>query len=495
MSNFDGFVGSAYNAAASLQDNQLSINYYVEMDHNASAKTPTALLSAPGLFDLGQSTYTGEVRGMWVLPNGTAIVVIGASVVLMTAFVTGSLAVRPTFSYALKGTLLTTSGPVSISDNGAGNICVIVDGANMYVYNVVTGAFTVSADQAFLGSNIVCEMDGWFIFAKPNSQTFYTSPLYWNGVTPFDGTYFALKDDAHDNIVTMAVQNRQVWLIGTETTEVWYNAGNPYFPFSRLQGTLQQIGCVATFSINRYKAGLIWLGRSERGNNQVFMVEGYAARDIANPAMAYQINQYSYVGDARGYVYSEEGHDFYVLIFPTANVTWVFDITTGEWHQRASYDPVAGVFNRQRANGIINIGNMIIAGDYTTGQLYWQTRTVYVDGNYPLVSVRRAPHMWDHSDRARMRHNRLQIEFKPGSAPQAGGYATNPQAILSWSNDGGQTFGNDHFAAIGKSGETLNRCMWRRLGLARDRVYQVTVSDPVNRDIVGASIMGEPYNT
>ena len=93
-----------------------------------------------------------------------------------------------------------------------------------------------------------------------------------------------------------------------------------------------------------------------------------------------------------------------------------------------------------------------------------------------------------------MRHTRLEIEFKPGSAQQTGTF-TNPQAILTWSDDGGQTFGNDHFASLGQSGQTKNRCIWRRLGIARDRVYQVTVSDPVNRDIVGASIMGEPYRT
>lgn len=494
MANFQGFIGSTYNAAASLQDNQLSINYYVEVDRNNGAKTPTALLSAPGLSDAGQSVYSGEVRGMHALPGGTkALLVVGTRLLTMTVSGT-SASGRPLYTYVLIGTLLTGAGPVGISDNGAGNICVIVDGPYMYVYNTSAGTFARSTDPAFLGSNVVCEVDGWFVFAKPNSQIFYTSPIYWDGVAPFDGTYFALKDNAHDNIVTLTIQNREVWVIGSETTEVWYNAGNQYFPFSRLQGTMQQIGCAATASLSRHRTGLIWLGSSERGNNQVLQYEGYAATVISNPAMAYQINQYTTISDAHSYVYSEEGHDFYVLIFPTANATWVYDLTTGEWHNRASYNPVSGTFNRQRANCAISFQNTVIAGDYATGQIYWQSRSVYVDGNYPLVSVRRASHMWDQENRARMRHTRLEIEFKPGSAQQTGTF-TNPQAILTWSDDGGQTFGNDHFASLGQSGQTKNRCIWRRLGIARDRVYQVTVSDPVNRDIVGASIMGEPYRT
>jgi hypothetical protein len=33
--------------------------------------------------------------------------------------------------------------------------------------------------------------------------------------------------------------------------------------------------------------------------------------------------------------------------------------------------------------------------------------------------------------------------------------------------------------------------MWRRLGQARDRVYEVSVSDPVKRDVVGATLYAE----
>ncbi len=491
--DFQGFVGGTYDAAASLQDNQKSINYYVEIDPNTDAKTPNALLSAPGLIDLGQSVYAGEVRGMWVLYNGKAIVVVG-SIVLLMAIVSNPGNVRPTFNYTKVGTLVSTSGPVSIRDNGVGHICVIVDGANMYVYNTITGSFVVSTDPAFLGSLLVCEIDGWFVFQQPGTQKFYTSPLYWDGSSPFDGTYFSLKDDAHDPCVSMIEQNRELWLIGSETTEVWYNAGGNYFPFSRLQGTLVQMGCAAPYSVERYDAGFLLLARSERGNLSVMTSAGYGVKTVSNPAMEYQINQYPLVYDARAYVYTEEGHSFYVLTFPTANVTWVLDMTTGQWHNRASFDPDTGVFNRQRANCTMHFGNMIIVGDYVTGQVYWQTRSAYTDGNYPLVSVRRAPHIWDKSDRNRVRHNRLQLEFKPGSAAQTGSF-TDPQAVLTWSDDGGQTFGNEHFAPIGMSGETKNRCIWRRLGIARDRVYEVRISDPVNRDIVGASIQGEPLRS
>lgn len=488
--NFDNFVGSSYEAAASLQDTQLSINYFVEMDQNEGAKTPKALLSAPGLSDLGQSTYTGEVRGMWAIESAnSAIVVIGNSAILMTATFSTDLTVRPTYAYSFLGFLRTSTGPVGIRDNGSGRICVIVDGSTLYVYDINANTFTISADPAFLGSYQVCEIDGFFIFAQPGTQVFFTSPVYWNGTDPFNGTYFALKDDASDPIVSIIENNRELWLIGSATTEIWYMQGGANFPLGRLQGTMQQYGSSAVSSVARYGTGLIWLSRSERGNNEVVLYTGYQHSVISNPAISYQLNKYATVSDAIGYVYSEEGHTFYVLILPTANRTLVFDLSTGQWADRASFDPSRGVFNRQRANCLINFKNTVIVGDYSTGQIYWQTRTTFADGDFPLVSVRRAPHMWDQENRARIRYSRLQIEFKPGSAPVTGTYI-DPKAILSWSDDGGQSFGNTHMASIGKTGETKNRVMWRRLGIARDRVFQVSVSDPVNRDIVGCSVMG-----
>ena len=489
MPQFDGFIGGAYEAANPMQDCQRLINWFIDGDRETAAKSPMGFLGVPGLVDLGQSAYSGQVRCLWTLPGNTsAIAVVGSNVLLMTVQTTATSSSRPTFTYSLIGNLLSSSGVVKIRDNGSGNLVVIVDGNSLYTYNKLTGVFAQSSDPAFLGSNVVAEIDGWFIFAQPGTQKFYTSPDYWDGVKAMDGTYYALKDNASDNLVTLIEQNRELWLLGESTTEIWYNAGGQYFPFSRLQGTLQQVGCAAAQSVARYGAGLIWLARSERGNNNVVMTQGYQYQSISTPALSYALNQYPVVSDAIGYTYTEEGHEFYVLILPAADVTWVYDVTLGVWHQRASFDPVAGAFHRQRANCIMNFQNMQIAGDYQTGQIYWQTRTAYTDGNYPLVCVRRAPHIWDKSDRNRIRHNRVQIEFSSGIAPQG----TNPQAVLKWSNDGGKTFGNEHFASVGLVGDTKHRVIWRRLGIARDRVYELTFSDPVNRDIVGASIEADP---
>jgi hypothetical protein len=492
-----GIAGPAYQAANPYQDNQACVNFYVEVDPNApnpqqptvevaEAKTELGLLGAPGLSAL-TSAYSGAVRGAWGIPgNTTALFVVGSTVVLGAAVGWGPGA---SFSFSTLGTIGTSSGPVNIRDNGAGHIAVIVDGSTkLYVYNVSTGVFSLFAGGNYLGATNVAELDGWLVFNQPGTQKFYTSPVYWNGTDSFDGTYFSLADNTSDNLVTLAQNQREIWLFGESHTEPWYNAGNATFPFSRIDGAMLQIGCAAAQSVARTGKGFIWLARSERGENTVVTTQGYQFNVVSSPAVSWALNQYSAVSDAIGYTYTEEGHEFYVLTFPTADVTWVYDLTTNLWHQRASFDSATGLFHRHRANCLVNLAGNRIVGDYTNGRIYRQSRDYYSDDTYPLVSMRRAPHVWDKNDRNRVINSRLQIEFFPGSG-LATGQGSDPQAMLKWSNDGGRSWSNEHWTSIGAIGQTTARAIWRRLGAARDRVYEVRISDPVRRDITGASLI------
>jgi hypothetical protein len=495
-----GFVGPSYQAANPYQDDQACVNWYVEIDPNSpnpqnptmevpEAKTELGLLGVPGLSSL-TSIFTGQVRGAWVLPgNSQAIFVVDRNVVLVSATGSGSQA---SFSFSVLGMMATSAGVVNIRDNGAGKIVVIADGTtSLYVYNITSGVFAAFAGANYLGATNVVELDGWFVFNQPGTQKFFTSPNYWNGTSDFDGTYFALKDNSPDNLVTLVQNQREIWMLGESTTEPWYNAGGATFPFSRVEGAMMQIGCAAAQSIARTGKGLIWLARSERGENSIVTTTGYQFTVVSTPAVSWALNQYAVVSDAIGYTYTEEGHEFYVLVLPSADATWVYDLTTGYWHQRASFDPTTGLFHRQRLNCLVNLAGNRIGGDYTNGRIYRQSRSYYADDQYPLVAMRRSPHVWDKADRNRVVNSRLQIEFYPGSG-LATGQGSDPQAMLRWSNDAGRRWGNEHWTSIGVMGRAEARAIWRRLGGARDRVYEVRISDPVRRDIAGASLIASP---
>jgi len=501
-----GFVGQAYDAPDPYQDNQKLINWFVEVSQDDKSKTPVALLGAPGLNVIQNLNLlsggialspTGGCRGFWVLPGGTqALIAVGSHVVLMTVTVPATQTAIAQFRTDFIGNLLTNSGPVVIRDNGAGGYACLVDGPYGYVYNISTGAFGQITNPAFLGADRVAFIDGWLIFNQPGTQNFYT-----NYPTPytinFNASFFAKNDTSSDQLVTLMENNRELWLIGERHTEVWYDAGGANFPFARIPGVAPQIGCSAKHSIARLGSSLVWLGSSERGQNVVIQTDQYSYKDISTRAVEHQISQYPLVSDAIGFTYEEEGHLFYQLTFPTADKTWVYDVSSDMWHERASYNPSAGTFNRHKANCFMNFQNIRMVGDYQQMWIYQMSRAFYEDGGTggtaatPLIAVRRCPHLWSKENRERLFHSSLQVEFAPGVGLQTG-QGVNPQAMMTMSDDGGATFGTIRTADIGRAGRMKNRAIWRRLGQARDRVYEVRVSDPVKRDVVGATLYAEP---
>jgi len=250
------------------------------------------------------------------------------------------------------------------------------------------------------------------------------------------------------------------------------------------------MGCAAKHSIARCGQALVWLGKNEQGQNYVVASSQYSWIKLSTHAVDVAIASYTVTSDAIGYGYVENGHLFYMLAFPTADVTWCFDVTTKAWHKRASFDPAAGLFHRHRSNCYMNFAGMNVVGDYQSGQLYQMSRSYYTDSGAPLVALRRTPHGWSKENRERVFCNQLQIELNPGVGLQTG-QGSNPQAMLRWSDDGGYTWTSLQNTGIGQVGQFSNRAMWRLLGKARDRVWEVSISDPVPRDIIGATLYAE----
>lgn len=494
-----GFVGEAYEAPDPYQDSQRCINWYVEISESDKSKTPTALLGTPGksqILDFSITTdgiaipNTGGVRAVWVLPGGTdALWVVGTAVILTRTLVPATQTSIAQFGRYFIGNLLTNSGPVSIADNGRSTgtpTACIVDGPYGYFFNMNTSVLTQITDPGFLGADRVDFISGWFLFTQPGTQKLYTT-----GPTPysltFPGAFFDLKDVSSDNIVTHMAQNAEWWIIGERTSEVRYNAGGANFAFSRIPGVAPQIGCSAKHSIARLGSSLVWLSRSERGENVVVKTNQYSYEAISSQAVSNAIASYPLVSDAVGFTYQEDNHLFYVLTFPTADKTWVFDDKTKKWHQRASFDPNTGQFHRDKANCFANYQDIRVVGDFQAQIGYQMSRQFYADGSTPLIATRRCPHLWSKEDRKRVFAAALEIEFFRGAGLQTG-QGSDPRAMLRLSYDYGATFGTQYFMPIGKTGKYKDRCIRRRLSTARDLVPEVSVSDPIRRDVVGATI-------
>jgi hypothetical protein len=282
---------------------------------------------------------------------------------------------------------------------------------------------------------------------------------------------------------------------------------------------------LAPFSIAKLDNSIFWLGADPRGYGIVYRNQGYTGKRVSTHAIEYAIQQYGDISDAQAYTYQQEGHAFYVLNFPNANATWVYDVATDAWHERASWDN--GIFTRNRGQCQMNFNSETIVGDYQNGNLYALDLDVYADNGQPQKWLRSwRPLPTGRNDLKRTAQHTLQLDaetgvginsqidpgrlvdliispeesFAIGPSETVTLYVNNinnntvgadPEVMLRWSDDGGHTWSNEHWSKMGRIGAFSTRTFWRRLGMTtklRDRVYEISGTDPVKVVIVGAEL-------
>jgi Phage stabilisation protein len=466
-----GFVGPTYVAASLTQDFQECINWYPEIDANRKDRGVIALYPTPGLVSVVQLPLFAEVRGLYTVTGGQTLLAVNGNQLL---------ALTTSYGITTAGTLATSSGPVSMIDNGV--TAMIADGTARYSYNWVTNAFAVLADGAFPAATRVDDVDTFMVYNNPGTNQWGCTNA---GSSASSALNVSAKDGFSDNLISLIVNQREVYLLGEKTTEVWVNVGAFPFPFQRIPGTSSQHGVAAVFSLARLGNSFAWLSKDDRGQGVVVQMNGYAPQRISTHAVETAITGYATVADARAYTYQQNGHEFYVLNFPSADVTWAYDLATEMWHKRAWRDQ-KNMLHRHRSNCAAVFNGQIIVGDWQNGKLYAMSLTTFADDGQPLPCIRRAPHLVG-GEIERVFYEELQLQFQPGVGLQTG-QGSSPQVMLRWSDDGGNTFGNEHWRSLGAVGQYKNRARWTQLGEARDRVFEASTTDPVYRVLVSSNL-------
>jgi len=346
-----------------------------------------------------------------------------------------------------------------------------------------------STDGAFAGGSVVDIVDNYFVYNRPNSQQYAASDV----LSPITyGLSFASKFTGPDDLVSLIVDHGQIYLLGEKTSEVWADVGTFPFPFQRIPGASSQHGIAAQFSMARFGNSFAYVSRNDRGQAVIVQMNGYFPQRISTHAVENTLVNQT-ISDAVAYTYQLEGHECYVVSFPTLELTWVYDGATQLWHKWLWTD-TQNNYKRHRSNCGALFQNQFLVGDYENGQIYRLDPENYTDNGHLIRRMRRCPHLV--ADFQRQYFDELQIQFQPGVGLQGietfplgdNDIGINPQAMLRWSNDGGSTWSNEHWAGIGKVGKYQNRIIWRRLGQARDRIYEVVVTDPVKAVIVSANL-------
>ena len=466
------FVGASYTARSKAFDSQRCVNLYPEVSESgpAPSKSVLALIGTPGLA-LWAALAGGGVRGLFRFSAAQAVAVVGGNVYLLTTAGAATLI----------GTIGTGTGPVSMASNGS--VVMLVDGSpTAWVITPASNTLAALADAEFTGADVVYFLDGYFVFNQAGTGRFQITGLYG---TTVDGLDFATAEGAPDLLVSLLVDHRELWLFGETTTEVWFNSGNVDFPFERIQGAFIEHGCAAKFSPGKLDNTVYWLAADDNGQGVVLRASGYQPQRVSTHALEFAIAGYERIDDAVAWVYQQEGHSFYVLNFPTASKTWVFDAATGLWHERAWRD-TNGILQRHRGQCHMAFGGQNLVGDWETGNIYRLDLDVYTDNGAAIPRIRSCPHLA--ADGRWQFFNALQVDMEAGVGLDGAGQGTDPQAALRWSDDGGFSWAGERWAPIGAIGQKRRRVRWRRLGKSRDRVFELTITDPVKVVIVGATV-------
>lgn len=340
---------------------------------------------------------------------------------------------------------------------------------------VISTGFVQVSDPGFLGAQTCTFLNGYFVTTVPNSGQFQISGLY-QGST-WDALDFATAESSPDNLVRVIAENGQLVLFGETTTEFWSDSGAADFPFARVGASAIEWGLAARWSVTKYMDSLVFLRRNRLGQVQICTLQGYNSMQISSPDIDFQISQYGAVEDATAFSYMIAGHPFYNISFPTGDETWEYDGQSKAWGRRMSGDD-----GRYRGEIQANYLNRSYISDFSNGKVYFVDASIYTDDGELIVRefISRHQTIGDYS-----KFPQIWFEMQTGVG-LVDGQGEAPKMMMSVSRDGGNTYGAEVVREIGRIGEYKQRAVFNRVGRARDWLYRIRITDPVNTVFISA---------
>ena len=461
-----GFVGPSYTAISPVIDDELAMNCYVEMSESDHAATPKALLQTPGR-KIFATLPEGVVPGGFTVNGRTFFAAsnlweLDASGAMVNR---GSLGLPPT----LVTRITANETQLVVSNNG-----------DLFVLTLGTNAFAAVNMAQFNGPVLTIDFaDGYIIAVLANSHTFQVSAL--EDATTWSGLDIATLSYFPDNIVSMICDHRQIQFSSAKKSLWYYNGGAGFPVFIPIQGAFAEVGSGATFSITQADESVFWLSQDERGALVGMVANGFNGQRVSTHAVEFAWQQYKSFNDAISWTYQENGHTFWVIFFPIANATWVYDISSQLWHQRGYWIEANGTYIADRAMcHTYNFGKHLV-GDWASGNVYDLSSKYLDDAGNTIRGWRRTPTFGNANKW--LYYEQVEFILGTGLAPavplfDGDGNPRAPQLMLRWSNDAGQTWSKTYFLSVGMQGDYRKRVIKRMLGRARKRVWEVTWTDP-----------------
>lgn len=435
------------------------LNCYVEQQ-GEDAKSPAIVVAAGGLSTLTTLSAVGCRAMIEVYPY---IVVVYGRKVYRVDEGGGSLLIGG----------FPTSGPVSIKKNRRDypHVGLVADGL-FYVVDTQVWTITQISIAGLYPPTSLAMLDGYAVLPQSKSR-FTLSNI--DDMTTVNLLSTGKAESDPDEIIKAEERDGEIVMFGADTVEWFRDAGTVPFAFARTQAI--HIGCLCAGGVHKVDRTLAWIAR----DGTVRMMEGYDGKRISTHGVERDIAAVD-PSTITSTSWSKNGHTFIAWSAPTW--TRVYNLTTGTWHDRESYNRT-----RWRVDHVVKFGNRNIAGDDTTGGLYIMGPEYYDEAGSALVMTIQTPPV--HAFPYPLRFEGIYIDIIPGVGANSSAAADlDPMLMVSWSDNGGKTWSAERLAPLGRQGDYLRRVRLTRLGVGSTvgRTFKFSCSAAVAKAIQGASV-------
>ena len=384
----------------------------------------------------------------------------------------------------LTGDAIPGSGRVIMARNmkSTPQVIVITDSG---MSKIESGAVADFTDADLPAPNSVCYKDGYFFFGIGDGRCF-ASGINAETVASTDWTR---AESSPDGLVRVFPLPNGIALGGENSTEIFANTAEPTgFPFSR--AAVLPVGLFGVSAVTGFEEGFTGDVLFVANDNSVQIIRGFSSEKVSTADLERLIGQISDRTTLTASCYMEGGQPVYVL--SCDDWTWEFappsNTAPAHWRERQSFSDV-----RWRVGHTVNAFDEWLALDETTTDLYRIESTRRREADDQLIWEVRSTQAHRFPGRAVI--NRASFDMRTGVGVDTGAdpIETNPQVEISWSDDGGVTFGNPLLRSLGTQGEYGQPISVNNCGLTRQfgRQWKLRVADPVSVALYGGAMQVE----
>jgi len=471
------FITQTYQSRSKDVSDCRTLNMYPERVPSPEGKSQNILIGTPGtsvFCDVSEAGDNAACRSLYYTSTSRLFAVYGRFV--YEIFSNGSKTQR--FEVSLGGSRC------YMADDG--QYLVVVDGSVLRYYNLNTNTvMAVTLPDDLTQPTQVIFTNYRFVVINGKSNKFWFSDFEDRTLWPGLNIYNA--ESSADYVTAIATVGGNIWAFGPRSYEIWVPQTSADSPWAKVGGSSTEVGIGAVDSIATIAGTCFWIGSSTVGSGQVFASTGSGHQRISDHSIEYMLSQMGTISDCIGFTYQMEGHVFLVLTFINGDKTLVYDLTTNQWHERSTRDPNLNIQHRWDPTYAVFAFGKVFTGALRTPKLLELSLDVYKEwDDRAITRLHQSPVYW--TDLRNVRFDEFVVDLETGVGLQ-NGQGSNPQIMMQYSKDGGHTWSSEDWKTLGAIGQYQTRCAWRRMGMSREMVFRVVVTDPVKVVMINARVI------